>query len=396
MSERSVVSFNAGSSSIKVALFEERNHGLNRAANGRLEGIGTAPHLTLKDANGTLVAERRWDDGAGLTHEALLDDLWTAMGEALRLNDVAAIGHRVVHGGDRFVVPVQVDGQVLEALDALCPLAPLHQPHNLAAIRAIGRLIPHVPQIACFDTAFHHDMPEVATRLALPRVLTDRGIRRYGFHGVSYEYIAARLRQIDPVLAQGRVIAAHLGNGASLCAMKDGRSVDTTMGFTALDGLMMGTRSGALDPGVVLHLMTQEGMDAREVEDLLYHRSGLLGVSGISSDMRALHASDDPRAGQAIELFVWRVAREMGALISSLGGIDGIVFTAGIGENDAAVRRMICDRLGWTGVILDGNANSANEVVISSRNSAVSVFVIPTDEERMIAMHSLKLCRSQP
>jgi len=396
VSERSVVSINAGSSSIKVALFEERNDGLNRAAHGGLEGIGTAPHLTLKDANGTLVAERRWDDGARMRHEALLDDLWTAMGETLRLNDVAAIGHRVVHGGDRFVAPVRVDGQVLEALDALCPLAPLHQPHNLAAIRAIARLIPHVPQIACFDTAFHHDMPEVATRLALPRVLTDRGIRRYGFHGVSYEYIAARLRQIDPVLAQGRVIAAHLGNGASLCAMKDGRSVDTTMGFTALDGLMMGTRSGALDPGVVLHLMTQEGMDAREVEDLLYHRSGLLGVSGVSSDMRALHASDDPRAGQAIELFVWRAAREIGALISSLGGIDGIVFTAGIGENDAAVRRMICDRLGWTGVILDGNANAANEVVISSRNSAVSVFVIPTDEERMIAMHSLKLCRSQP
>lgn len=391
MSERSVVSVNAGSSSIKVALFEERGGDLRRAAHGRLEGIGTAPHLTLKDANGTVIADRRWDDGAGLTHEALLDDLWAAMGEALRLSDVAAIGHRVVHGGSRFVTPVRVDGPVLEALEGLCPLAPLHQPHNLAAIRALARLMPGTPQVACFDTAFHHDMPEVATRLALPRALTDRGIRRYGFHGISYEYVAARLREIDPALAAGRVIAAHLGNGASLCAMKDSRSVDTTMGFTALDGLMMGTRSGALDPGVVLHLMTQEGMSAQEVEDLLYHRSGLLGVSGISSDMRALHASDDPRAAQAIELFVWRAVREMGALISSLGGLDGVVFTAGIGENDPAIRRMICDRLGWTGVILDENANAANEAVISAQTSAVSVYVIPTDEERMIAMHSLTL-----
>ncbi len=395
MSGRSVVSINAGSSSVKVALFEERAGGLHRVASGKLEGIGTAPRLTLKDAGGAIVAERRWDDGAGLSHEALLDELWISADNILRLNDVAVIGHRVVHGGSRFIAPVRVDGSVLEALDALCPLAPLHQPHNLAAIWAAARLAPQVPQVACFDTAFHHVMPEVATRFALPRALADKGIRRYGFHGISYEYVAGRLREIAPALAAGRVIAAHLGNGASLCAMKSGRSVDTTMGFTALDGLMMGTRSGALDPGVVLHLMTQEKMSAKEVEDVLYHRSGLLGVSGVSSDMRALHASDDPRAAQAIELFVWRAAREMGALASSLGGLDGIVFTAGIGENDAIVRAMICDRLHWMGLVLDTAANEANAPVISAPDSAVAVHVIPTDEEWMIARHSLDLCVSE-
>lgn len=395
MSGRSVVSINAGSSSIKFAQFEEGHGELRRAAKGRLEGIGTAPRMTVWNAAGKIIAERYWKSGECLTHEALLDDLWAAAGDTLRLNEMSAIGHRVVHGGSRFVAPVRMDGPVLDALDALCSLAPLHQPHNLAAIRALFRLAPHVPQIACFDTAFHHAMPEVATRLPLPRPLTDKSIRRYGFHGLSYEFIARRLRQENPSLAAGRVIVAHLGNGASLCGMKNGRSVDTTMGFTALDGLMMGTRSGALDPGVVLHLIEQEGMSAKQVEDLLYNHSGLLGVSGVSSDMRTLHACDDPRAGEAIELFVWRAAREMGGLMSSLGGLDAIVFTAGIGENDPAIRGMICDRLGWTGLMLDETANAASAPVISASDSAVAVHVIPTDEERMIAMHSLELCVSK-
>lgn len=386
---QAALSLNAGSSSIKFALFTLGPDGPERAGSGKLEGIGTAPHLIAHDADGAVLIDRDWENGARLTHEALLRELFDWATQHLLDHEIIAIGHRVVHGGMTFAQPLLVDDALLSTLDALCPLAPLHQPHNLAAIRAIRALVPTIPQVACFDTAFHHGRADIAMRFALPRALHDKGIRRYGFHGLSYEYIARTLRKIDPALARGRVIAAHLGNGASLCAMHDGKSVDTTMGFTALDGLMMGTRCGDIDPGVILHLQTQLGMNASEVETLLYKQSGLLGVSGVSSDMRALHQSPDPHAAEAIDLFTWRAAREAGALISSLGGIDGIVFTAGIGENDPAVRASICQRLAWTGLAIDQDSNARNAPVISRPDSRVVARVIPTDEERMIAAHTL-------
>ncbi len=386
---RAVVSLNSGSSSIKFALFrlDEAGKPLH-AAGGKIEGIGTAPRITARADDGSLAWEQQWAD-TGMTHEALLHELFAWAVDHLGDNRVVAIGHRVVHGGMRFARPVRIDEALMEALEALCPLAPLHQPHNLAAIRAITKLAPHLPQVACFDTAFHHDMPAVAARMALPRAMEERGYRRYGFHGLSYEYIARRLREIDPALARGRVITAHLGNGASMCAMRDGRSVDSTMGFTALDGLMMGTRTGSLDPGVVVHLAEQEGMSGPELEKLLYKQSGLLGVSGISSDMRELHASDHPHAKEAIELFVWRAARHAAALMTGLRGLDGLVFTAGIGENDPVIRAMICERLDWTGITLDEEANALGARLISAPGSRITVHVIPTDEEQMIALHTI-------
>ncbi|MCF8710048.1 acetate/propionate family kinase [Rhizorhapis sp. SPR117] len=386
---RAIVSLNAGSSSIKFALFTLGPDGPEHAAAGKLEGIGTAPHLVARDADGAVLIDRNWESGAGLTHEALLRELFDWATQHLPGHEIIAIGHRVVHGGLAFARPLLVDDALLAALDALSPLAPLHQPHNLEAIRAIRALAPALPQVACFDTAFHHGRTETATRFALPRALHDKGIRRYGFHGLSYEYIARTLREIDPELARGRVIVAHLGNGASLCAMHDGKSVDTTMGFTALDGLMMGTRCGDIDPGVILHLQTQLGMSVTEVETLLYQQSGLLGVSGVSSDMRALHQSPDPHAGEAIDLFTWRAAREAGALVSSLGGVDGIVFAAGIGENDPVIRASICERLAWTGLTVDRDFNARNAPVISQADSRIIARIIPTDEERMIAFHTL-------
>ncbi|QWT16583.1 acetate/propionate family kinase [Sphingobium xenophagum] len=389
---KAVVSLNAGSSSIKFALFTLDGAGEpGRSAAGKIEKIGIEPTLVATSADGAVLIERTWRDGAGLTHADLLKDLFAWAVDHLEGREVIAIGHRVVHGGSRFAEPRRVDDGLLAALEQLCPLAPLHQPHNLAAIRAVSALSPELPQVACFDTAFHHDKPAVASRLALPRLLHDQGVRRYGFHGLSYEYIAAELQRIDPGLAAGRVIAAHLGNGASLCAMKAGKSIDTTMGFTALDGLMMGTRCGSLDPGVVLYLQAQMGMDVGQVEELLYSRSGLLGVSGVSSDMRLLSASASPEAAEAIELFAWRAAREFGAMASSLGGVDAIVFTAGIGENAALVRRDICARLEWIGVELDDAANARSLQRIDAKGSRVAVLVIPTDEERMIAKHSISL-----
>ena len=271
----------------------------------------------------------------------------------------------------------------------LVPLAPLHQSHNLSPIRVIAEATPHLPQVACFDTAFHRSQSLLAQSFALPRELTAAGVRRYGFHGLSYEYIAARLRETEPVIAAGRVIVAHLGNGASLCAMRDGRSVASTMGFTAVDGLMMGTRTGALDPGVLLYLMDERGMNARQIEELIYSKSGLLGVSGISSDMRTLRASPAPEAREAIDLFVYRIAREIGSLSAALGGLDGLVFTGGIGENDAATRREVAARCIWLGVEIDAAANEAAGPRIDAASSRVAVRVIPTDEERMIALHTL-------
>lgn len=388
---RAVVSLNVGSSSIKFALFTLGADGPEPAVAGKLEGIGAGPRLVLRDRNGSILTDRDWNRGASLTHEVLVEQLFSWVTHHLSQHEIIAFGHRVVHGGMALSQPLLIDDAVLIALDALCPLAPLHQPHNLAAIRVIRKLAPNLPQVACFDTAFHHGCPDISKRFALPRALHDKGIRRYGFHGLSYAYIARMLRETDPVQAGGRVIVAHLGNGASLCAMRDGKSVDTTMSFTALDGLMMGTRCGNIDPGVLLYLQTHEGMSIEEIETLLYKRSGLLGVSGVSSDMRALHQSPVPHAAEAIDLFTWRAAREAGALISSLGGIDGIVFTAGIGENDPVVRASICERLSWTGIIIDQDFNARSAPIISRSDSRIFARVIPTDEERMIALHTCAL-----
>jgi acetate kinase len=302
-----------------------------------------------------------------------------------------AVGHRVVHGGREFAAPVRIDADVMTALERLIPLAPLHQPHNIEPMRVIAAQAPSLPQVACFDTAFHRAQPAIARAFALPRAITDRGVERYGFHGLSYEYIASVLPEFDAESARGRVVVAHLGNGASLCAMRNGASVASTMGFTALDGLMMGTRCGSLDPGVILHLMVELGMGARAIESLLYRESGLLGVSGISSDMRTLLAEGSDDAKAAVDLFVYRFRRELGSMAASLDGLDALVFTGGIGEHAAAIRERICRDAGWLGVELDASANAAGGPRISVADSRVSAWVIPTDEERMIARHTREL-----
>jgi acetate kinase len=373
---------NAGSSSIKFALIAA-DVSQSRIATGEVEAIGIAPHLTIRAGAQTLL-ERRWPD-AGMTHEALFGVLLDWVEHHLGAARLIAAGHRIVHGGETFFAPVRLTPDILVELDRLNTLAPLHEPHNLAAVRAVAAVRPHLPQIGCFDTAFHHAMPAVATRLALPRELRQAGMRRYGFHGLSYDYIAGRLAALSPSVAAGRVIAAHLGNGASLCAMAAGKSLDTSMGFTALDGLIMGTRCGALDPGAVLYLLQARGLDAAAVTDLLYKRSGLLGISGISADMRALLASAEPAAAEAVESFVFSIARHIAALTASLGGLDGLVFTAGIGEHAAPVRKAVCERLAWLGIELDPAANDANAPVISTKASWIEVRVIPTDEEAVIA-----------
>jgi len=389
---RAVLSLNAGSSSLKFALTGVGSaDDLATIAIGKIEGIGTAPHLIVRDAAGGLLTERRWGADAGMAHEAFFDPLFGWIDAHLDGDRLIGVGHRVVHGGTAFAEPVIVTPAVLDQLDALAALAPLHQPHNIAAIRAAQTVRPDLPQIACFDTAFHHDLPPVASRFAIPRALHDEGVRRYGFHGLSYEYVARRLREIDPYMAGGRVVAAHLGNGASLCAMQAGRSIDTTMSFTALDGLVMGTRCGAIDAGVILYLLEQKQMSAADLTNLLYERSGLLGVSGISGDMRDLLDSDATAAHEAIALFVYRIAGATAALAGALGGLDGIIFTGGIGENAPAVRAMLCERLTWLGVEIDEPANTAGAPVISLPSSRVRVRVLPTDEERMIAIHTLAL-----
>ena len=383
-----VLALNAGSSSIKFALFEIAAGGqLTADSRGQIEGIGSAPHFVARDAAGAVQQERRFSGGS---HEELLGALLGFVDAHLGADALRGVGHRVVHGGSQFFRPLRITAGTLAAIEALTPLAPLHQPHSIAPIRAIMAVRPALPQVACFDTAFHHNMPAVAARFALPRSFEAEGVRRYGFHGLSYEYIARRLRETAPALAAGRVIVAHLGNGASLCAMRDGRGIDTSMSFTALDGLVMGTRCGTLDPAVVLYLIQQRGMTAKAVEELLYQRSGLLGVSGVSNDMRTLLASDDPHAAEAVDLFVFRLAREAGGLASSLGGLDGFVFTAGIGEHAAPVRAAAGERLAWLGVRIDAAANARGDAVISAPDSRVEVRVIPTNEEAMIARHTLE------
>jgi acetate kinase len=390
-----ILTLNAGSSSLKFALFEtDGAGGVALILRGEIEGIATQPHFTARGgADGAVLADTRWPDAAGdfqALFKKVIDWAEAHVGE----DPLIAVGHRVVHGGPDHARPERVTPELLAALERLTPLAPLHQPLNIAPIRAIAATRPDLPQVACFDTAFHHTMPAVAARFALPREYEAMGVRRYGFHGLSYQYIAGRLNEIAPDLAMGRVIVAHLGNGASLCALQQGRSIDTTMGFSALDGLMMGTRPGSLDPGVILYLLQERGMTASEVEDLLYRRSGLLGVSGdIASDMRTLLASIDRQAAEAVELFAYRIAREAGALASSLGGLDGIVFTAGIGEHAPPVRAAVCARLKWLGVVLDQAANERGDAVISAPSSRIEVRVIAADEERMIAQHTLATVR---
>jgi acetate kinase len=385
-----ILVLNAGSSSLKFAVYgRTAARAFDLALRGQIAGIGTAPRAEARDGAGHPVepplAERVRDARSAL--DALL--AWIFAGAAG--DRVLAVGHRIVHGGARSAQPVVVTPEELAALRELAALAPLHQPHNLAAIEAVAERLPEVAQVACFDTSFHRGLPAVARLVPLPREIRERGVQRYGFHGLSYEYVASVLADLSPELAAGRVIVAHLGSGASLCALRAGRSIETTLGFTALDGLCMGTRPGALDPGVVLHLFQGLGLSAREVEEILYERSGLQGISGRSSDMRELLASDEPDARLAVEYFVYRAVREIGALAAVLGGLDGLVFTAGIGEHSAEIRRRIGAGCGWLGVALDDAANATHGPRISTAASRVSAWVVPTDEERMIARHTAAL-----
>jgi acetate kinase len=379
---------NAGSSSLKFSLYAKAANGLVPIGRGQAEGLYTSPRFVAKDGDGKVTDEKTWAAGEALGHEGALDHLTDLLRYRFSEHRLSAVGHRVVHGGLEYTQPTRVDGKVADALEKYIPLAPLHQPHNLAPIRLLLSRRPDLPQVACFDTAFHRGQPAVAQAFALPRAITDRGVLRYGFHGLSYEYIAQALPKFDAGAAAGKVVVLHLGNGASMCAMSGGRSVASTMGFTAADGLPMGTRCGSLDPGVVLYLMDELGMDARAIERLIYQESGLLGVSGISSDMRALQTSDDPRAKAAIDLFAYRIGRELGSLVAALGGLDAIVFTAGIGEHSASLRERVCRDAAWLGVVLDAQANASNATRISTQASGVSAWVIPTNEELMIAMHT--------
>jgi len=377
-----ILTLNAGSSSLKFALFDATG----AIMRGQIENLHDAPHFSASDAAGKTILQRN-DMNGDQTFPAVMNDLLTFIDSRLGANRLIAAGHRVVQGGANHIAPERVTPALRADLAALTDLDPLHMPGCLALMQTLSELRPTLPQIACFDTAFHHTLPPVAQRFALPRALHDAGIRRYGFHGLSYEYIALSLRQDAPDLARGRVIAAHLGSGASLCALRHGVSIATTTGFSALDGLMMATRCGRLDPGAILYLAAK-GENFSEIEDILYRQSGLLGVSGISGDIRILLASPDPRAAEAIELFTYITAIEAGGMVSALGGLDGIVFTAGIGEHAPAIREMICTRLAWLGVTLDASANAAGAARISTANSAVEVRIIATDEEAMIARHT--------
>jgi len=382
---------NAGSSSLKFAVYR-RTDGSNWqvAARGQIEGIGSAPRMSARDGADGPMPTPVLDPQVGDGHAAL-----DCFAEWLQMTfqgaRILGVGHRVVHGGPRHASPTIVTPKVLDELRELTPLAPLHQPYNLAAIEAVGKRLPGVPQVACFDTSFHRQQPAVAQIVPLPRELRAGGVQRYGFHGLSYEFIATVLPDVAPEIAAGRVIVAHLGSGASLCALRAGRSMDSSLGFTALDGLCMGTRPGSIDPGVILYLFQALRLSADEVETLLYKKSGLLGISGISNDMRVLLGSDEPDARLAVDYFVYRAAKEIGALAAVLGGLDGIVFTAGIGENSPEIRRRICEASAWLGLELDDAANARQATRISRTGSAVSAWVVPTNEELMIARHTGRL-----
>jgi acetate kinase len=379
---------NAGSSSIKFSAFAVADGALDAGVRGQVEGIYTSPKFTARAPDGARLGEKAWGDGVRLGHDGALEHIMAFLRDALHGDRLVGVGHRVVHGGLAYSRPTRVDAATLAALEKYVPLAPLHQPHNLGPIRTLLERAPDLPQVACFDTAFHRSNPDLAQRFAIPVELHDAGVRRYGFHGLSYEYIAATLPQVDPRAAAGKVVVLHLGNGSSMCAIDAGRSVASTMGFTAVDGLPMGTRCGAIDPGVLLYLMDERGMDARAIEKLIYQQSGLLGVSGISSDMRVLLESGDERAALAVDLYAYRIRRELGSLAAALGGLDAIVFTAGIGENAAAIRGRICRDAAWLGVELDEDANAAGGPRISVPGSLASAWVLPTNEEMMIARHT--------
>jgi len=387
-----ILVLNAGSSSIKFSVFpgHERPNRQSIICDGECEGIGHRVHFTAKDRTEAPLVDEYLAEGT--THEEALAALLRWLEDHFLDNQLVAAGHRVVHGGSRYIAPVLIDASVSAELRRLIPLAPLHQSHNLAAIAAISKLHPGLPQIACFDTAFHHTQSEVATAFALPRRLAAEGVRRYGFHGLSYEYIASVLPDVlGPGAADCRIVVAHLGSGASLCAIHQRKSVATTIGFTALDGLPMSRRCGNLDPGVILYLMQEKGMTAAEVSDLLYNESGLFGVSGISDDMRTLLASDDRSAKEAVALFVYRIGRELGSMAAALGGIDALVFTAGIGEHAAEIRRRVCEDAAWLGVDLDESTNLTGGALITHPGSRASAWVIPTDEDLMIARHAWTL-----
>jgi acetate kinase len=387
-SDNTILVLNAGSSSVKLSVFAERVGELALEVRGEVEGLDTAPRFVAQDASGRVVAEESWP-GRTLGHDDAIEYLRDFLKQQLANDRLVGVGHRVVHGGLEFTAPVRVEATTLKALERFIPLAPLHQPHNLSPIALLLERAPELPQVACFDTSFHRTNPAVAQRFALPAELHDAGVQRYGFHGLSYEYIASALPRLDAKAA--KAIVLHLGNGSSMCAMEAGRSIATTMSFTAADGLPMGTRCGALDPGVILYLMDERKMGARAIERLIYHESGLLGVSGISSDRRALLASADPSARLAIDLYVYCIGRELGSLAAALGGLDTIVFTAGIGEHSAAIRERVCRDAAWLGVELDAAANARGGPRISTAGSRVSAWVVPTNEELMIARHTQRV-----
>lgn len=393
---RALVVLNSGSSSLKFSVYLDMESGLKQFLRGQIEGIYTEPRFVARDASGDIVGEEGWPSGTKLGHEGAIGFLfnWGRTG-VLGEHSIVAAGHRVVHGGLEFTNPVLIDATVIAKLEELVPLAPLHQPHNLAAIRAISNRSPEFTQVACFDTSFHYEQPEIARLFAIPRRYTEEGVKRYGFHGLSYEYIASVLPEYDKKLASGSIVVAHLGNGASMCAIRHGKSIATTMGFTAVDGLPMGTRCGAIDPGVLIYLMDRYGMDAHAIENLIYKESGLLGVSGVSSNMRILIESQDLHAKKAVDLFVYRISREIGSLAAALGGLDGIIFTGGIGENSDVIRARVCRDAAWLGVELDEAANRTRGPEISKRYSLISVWVIPTNEELMIAMHTKQLLNAK-
>ena len=380
---------NAGSSSVKFGIYDsEGDEPL--LLRGQVEQIGVTPTLVAKDEAGNEVARQSWP-AEGFGHAEAMNAIIETLRELLPGSSVLGVGHRVVHGGMNFAKPIEAKPEAITELEKLIPLAPLHQPHNLAPIKAIAARVPTIRQVACFDTAFHQSQAPLAQAFGLPREITGGGVRRYGFHGLSYEFVSGRLRTVSPDHAEKRIIIAHLGNGASLCALHKGKSVATTMGFTAVDGLMMGTRCGSIDPGVLIYLMDEKGMDVRALESLVYKQSGLLGVSGISSDMRTLRASDDPRAREAIDLFVYRIIREIGSLSAALGGLEGLVFTGGIGQRDSKTRREVVAGCAWLGAKLDEEANAAGEGRIDAEASRLPIWVIPTDEERVIARSTAAL-----
>jgi acetate kinase len=384
-----ILVLNAGSSSLKFQVFGiEARTNLKRLIKGQMDGIGTRPRLRATAADGAIAVDKTFPpEQVGDLPAAVQETAgWLRSAQKFEL---MAVGHRVVHGGPEYNSPVLIDNEVLTRLDCYIPLAPLHQPNNLAPIRTLFARHPEIPQVACFDTAFHRDHSAVVDHFAIPERFYAEGVRRYGFHGLSYEYIAHRLREVAPAIADKRVIVAHLGSGASMCALSDGRSIESTMGFTALDGLPMGTRPGQLDPGVVLYLITEKGMDPAAVQKLFYHECGLKGLSGLSNDMRDLETSADPRATFAVDYFVYRVGLYAGTLAAALGGLDAFVFTAGIGENSAAIRARIAEKLTWLGAVMDPALNTARELSISRPHSRVALYVVPTDEELMIARHTL-------